>query len=104
MAGSLTGSSTSTAGTVNLSPSTVTDWIKWESTSSVVRKSGGASLIGNYSVVGGATYAQYTNDPRTLTWTGGTPTASGSSTNGVFTSNSSGTGQGFQIVLPADTT
>ena len=99
----LTGSTTSVTTTAALNAVGVTDWIKWESTSSVIRKLGGGSLIGTYSVIGSQTPTLYTNDPRTLTWAGGTPTASGTSTNGVY-SGIAATGSGFQIIFPADTT
>jgi hypothetical protein len=99
---SLTGNTTSTAGTVDLSTG-VTDWIKWETVASTVRSSTGGSLIGNYTKLGIATDNAYTNDPRTLTWTGGTPTSTGSSTNGLYSGNAAGTGAGYQIVFPADT-
>ena len=43
----------------------------------------------------------YNSDPRTISWSGGTPTASGSNRNGV--SSIAGIGNGFQISAPADT-
>ena len=45
---------------------------------------------------------KYANDPRPLSWTDGAPTASNSNNmNGLYIS---GTGRGFSITAPADTT
>lgn len=99
----LTGSSTSVATTASLTTVGTTDWIKWESTASQIRKSGGGSLISNYSLIAGTSGNNYGNDPRTLTWSDGTPTASGSSTAGVYQTPAT-TGLGFTCTAPADTT
>src|ERR1700748_1788631 len=99
----LTGSSTSVATTVALDSGT-SDWIKWENVSHViVRKSGGGSRISDYSLISGTSENFYNNDPVTLTWTGGTPTATGSSTNGIFMSPGT-IGLGFTFTVPADGT
>lgn len=99
----LTGSSTSLTTTVNLTATGLTDWIKWESTASQIRKSGGGSLISNYSLIAGTTGNNYGNDPRVLSWTDGIPTASGSSTAGVYSTPAT-TGRGFTFTVPASTT
>ena len=54
------------------------------------------------TVPGGGGTASYGNDPRPVSWTDGTPTASSSNnTNGVYVW---GVGHGFSIQAPADTT
>lgn len=54
-----------------------------------IRKSGGGSTIGNLTAPGGV--ASYVGDTRAITWTGGTPTGSGSSFDVVY-DNASGAG------------
>jgi hypothetical protein len=61
----------------------------------------GGSQISTYALVGTGSAASYTNDPRTVSWSDGTPTASGSDKAGI---SMIGTGNGFRITVPADTT
>ncbi|HVO90197.1 MAG TPA: hypothetical protein VMV45_16795, partial [Casimicrobiaceae bacterium] len=63
-------------------------------------KSGGSGAIANVVALGGTAFT-YTNDPRLMTWRGGTPTASGSTTGGLYIA---GRDHGFRLILPADTT
>jgi hypothetical protein len=100
-AGSLSGSSTSVATAVNLTTEGSTDWVHWGDTS-LNRKAGVPAQLSTYTLVGPANLAQYGNDPRPISWTDGTPTAT--STNnlkGVFTGV---VGTGFSMTAPADTT
>lgn len=106
--GTLTGSNTVLAGseTFNLSSPAQTDWIQFpQSATSVNRKSGGGSMIGLPTTIGsGVTFTGYTDGPK-MTWTDGTPTASATAlAGGIYADNTTATGQGIQIVLPADTT
>jgi hypothetical protein len=55
--------------------------------------------ISNYAVVGSGSATNYYNDPRSLNWNNGTPTASGSNAAGIYIS---GIGNGFQVSAPAD--
>ncbi|MGA7937541.1 MAG: Ig-like domain-containing protein [Kovacikia sp.] len=96
--GSLTGTGASSSATVNLTTDGTTDWAHW---SGYDHKASGGSQISNYTVIGSGTVNTYTNDLRTLTWSDGTPTASGSNKNGIYIA---GTNNGFQITAPADST
>ena len=65
-------------------------------------KATGGGLISSYTVVGSGTVSPYSNDPRPLSWSDGTPTATSSNnTSGGFIA---GIGNGFSITAPADTT
>jgi hypothetical protein len=106
--GTLTGSNTILAGTevFNLSSPAQTDWVQFpQSATAVNRKSGGGSTIGLPTLVGsGLTWSGYADGP-TMTWTDGTPTASATAlAGGIYSDTMTGTGQGIQIVAPADTT
>jgi len=74
------------------------DWAKWPN---YVHKASGGSQISTYAIVGSSGVQSYTPDLRTVSWSDGTPTASGSDQAGVFIP---GIGRGFQISAPADTT
>lgn len=85
--------------TVNLTAVGSTDWAVWNANGVVSpssTKSGGGSTI---SLSTADTIGSYTNDPRTITWSDGTPTGSGSETGGNF---DSATG-GLTFSLPAST-
>ena len=98
-AGTLLGSVQASSTTVNLTTEGTSDWAKWPS---YIHKTGGNTQISNYAAVGSSTVSSYTNDPRQITWSGdGTPTASGSDTSGIYIT---GTGTGFRVSAPADTT
>ncbi len=96
--GSLAGAVLAPTTPVNLTTVGTSDWVRWPGTD---HKASGGSQIPAYTTFGGVTLLTYTNDPRTMTWTDGTPTASGSSTAGVFVV---GNNTGFRISLPADPT
>jgi PKD repeat protein len=96
--GSLSGTVAASSTTVNLSAVGTIDWAHW---SGYIHKSTGGGKISTYSRIGSAVIYSYNNDPRLINWSGGTPTATGSNHNGVLIG---GTGNGFQISAPADTT
>ena len=96
--GGLTGSGLSSSTTVNLTTEGSSDWAHWPGYD---HKSSGANKISNYTVVGTGTVSNYINDPRTCSWSDGTPAASGSNKNGIYIT---GIGKGFQITAPADLT
>jgi hypothetical protein len=96
--------SVATPSNSNLSSEGLLDWAHWglTSASSYNHKSGVTPLISNFTVIGSGPVQNYTNNPNTYSWTGGTPTASiNSTTNAVYIT---GPNNGFQITLPAGTT
>jgi hypothetical protein len=98
--GLLSGVGNSAKTAANLQSEGTSDWVHWGD-ASLNRKAGVAAQLSTYTVVGGGTVAKYSNDPRPLSWTSGTPTASSTNNlNGVYVS---GTGGGFSITAPADT-
>ncbi len=99
--GSLTGAGTSSTTPVNLTAEGTGDWVHWGD-SGLNRKAGVSPQLSSYSLVGNGSVFAYNNDPRAVNWTDGTPATSASNnTNGLYIS---GTGQGFAITAPADTT
>jgi hypothetical protein len=97
-AGSLVGAGVASSTAVNLTAVGTADWASWPGYND---KATGGAQIGNYVVVGSGTVQDYANDSRTISWSDGTPTASGSETGGVYVQ---GVGAGFSISAPADTT
>jgi len=80
---------------------TTTDWVHWTNTGGTSqRKSGGGSLISNYTAFNGLEN-QFTGYARTISWTNGTPTASGSDQTGIYLA-ATGAGSGFTFTFPAD--
>jgi hypothetical protein len=96
--GSLSGASVTSSAAVNLTVTGATDWAKWPN---YIHKATGGSQIGTYATIGAVTAQSYANDPRTLTWGDGLPTATGTDQQGLSVS---GIGTGFRITAPADTT
>ncbi len=96
--GFLSGTGVASAASVNLTTTGTVDWAKWPN---YIHKVLGGSQISNYALIGTGSVASYTNDPRTVTWSDGTPTASGSDKAGI---SIAGIGNGFKITVPADTT
>jgi hypothetical protein len=97
---SLSGAGTSVATTSNLTAEGPTDWVHWGD-SSLNRKAGVTPQISNYSIVGSGGVQSYNNDPRALTWTDGTPAATGTNNNGNYINSP---GNGFSFTAPAGTT
>jgi hypothetical protein len=84
---------------VNLTTTGTSDWAKWPS---YIHKASGGSQIPNFTQIGTASVLSYTNDLRPMSWSDGTPTATG--TNNVAGNYVAGIGNGFQVSAPADTT
>jgi uncharacterized protein YejL (UPF0352 family) len=99
--GSLSGSGNSTNTAANLTTEGSADWIHWGD-ASLTRKAGVSAELSSYTVVGAGVVLTYSNDPRPLSWTDGTPTAS--STNNLKGSYISAVGNGFSFTAPADGT
>ena len=98
--GMLTGSLTSaSSGTIDLTSVGSVDWAQWPTGA---RKATGNGKISNYSLVGASSAGTYGSDRRGMKWTDGSPIAIGSSNEGTTVSGS--IGNGFRIVVPADTT
>jgi hypothetical protein len=99
--GSLTGAGTSATTALNLTTEGTTDWEHFGD-GSLNRKANVTEQLTTYAVVGSGAVQTYNNDPRTVSWTDGTPTATSSNNrNGVYID---GIGQGFSVTAPADTT
>jgi uncharacterized repeat protein (TIGR03806 family) len=101
---SLSGVVSTATTSINLSGTGLTDWAHWGDggVPGITRKSGGGSLISAYTVLSGGAASGYNNDPRAMSWTGGTPTASATTnTNGVYVA---GSGNGFSVNVPAGLT
>jgi hypothetical protein len=98
-AGSLQGTGSSATTAVNLTTEGTTDWIHWGD-NTLNRKAGVTpAQLSTYTVVGSGTVFNYNNDSRRISWTDGTPTASGTNNaNGFYIQN---TGQGFSFTAPA---
>jgi hypothetical protein len=97
---SLSGSGSSDASTVNLTQEGTRDWVHW-GVAGLNRKAAVSAQISNYGVVGSGPIMSYTNDPRTLSWSDGTPTAGGSDNEGIYINSSQ---NGFSFTAPADGT
>ena len=107
--GSLSGSANSNAGTFNLTTEGTTDWVNWGTIYGgpgiVDRKAGVTAQISNYTEIGSLVVATTGNDPRTLTWSDGTRSTSGSNNIVVYVDSNTGhAGNGFSFTVPAGTT
>jgi hypothetical protein len=100
--GSLSGSQAAPPPSIQLTTEGSLDWAHWGlSSATAFDHKAGASLISNYTAIGGPA-TQYTNNPSGFTWTGGTPTATATNTTtGVYIG---GYAEGFRITAPADQT
>jgi hypothetical protein len=98
--GTLTGSGTNATTVANLTSEGSVDWVHWGD-AALNRKAGVAAELSTYTELGAGQAQTYANDPRGLSWTDGTPTATATAdTNGVF---ASGVQSGFSFTAPADT-
>lgn len=93
-------------GTVDLTNEGQLDWVQWgmNGPESVNHKAGvpSSSQIGSYSVISGGALKPFSNSATNYTWSDGTPSGNTGGTNtGV---GMSGSGNGFQLTVPADTT
>jgi len=97
--GALTGSASANLTAANLTTVGTVDWAKWPG---YIHKAAGGSLIPTFTMIGPASVQTYDNDQRPISWSDGTPTPTASNDlSGAYTS---GTGNGFQLNAPADTT
>jgi hypothetical protein len=97
----LSGSQTTAKNTVNITTEGALDWVHWGD-GALNRKSGVTAQLSTYSVVGSAGANTYGNDPRGISWSDGSPTATATAdTKGVYIY---GTGNGFSFTAPASTT
>lgn len=108
-AATLNGSISVAGSSYNLSSSGSSDWVHWGrgGTYANVDRKLSVNQISNVSVVGaGATVGAWTDASRSLSWSDGTPTASGTDDHGYIWSNANvataGT-TGFSFTAPADT-
>lgn len=108
-AAQLTTALTSSATTISLTGLAADNWKEWEGESpspgvetlvATNAKSGGTGTIGIAYYNSAFSYTTAVN--RTMSWTDGAPTASGTSTNAL--SNEGGFNQGFTLTFDADTT
>src|SRR5712664_3651531 len=93
----LAGAGVASSAMVNLTTTGTSDWVKWPN---YIHKAAGGAQIANYAMIGAVGATNYSNDPRTVTWSDGTPSASGADQAGVYVG---GIGNGFQITAPAGT-
>jgi len=101
--GSLAGSFATPASLVTLTSEGTTDWAHWGLTTptSFDHKAGGTPQISNITKIGSNSISRLTDNPTAFSWSGGTPTASATSTiTGIWIQ---GLNNGFQITVPADT-
>jgi hypothetical protein len=99
--GSLTGSGAVPPQEVTLSDEGTNDWAHWglNSSTSFDHKANVTQQITNFTSIGTNTILQYADNFTAYSWTGGTPTASASSsTTGVYIY---GLTNGFELTLPA---
>ncbi len=101
--GALFGSLGATPATVNLTTEGVVDWAHWglNDETSFVQKNGVASQISNFTKIGPITVVRLTGANSNYSWTDGTPTPASNTATGVYLY---GTGNGFELTVPAGTT
>ena len=101
--GSLTGAVNSATTAVNLTTEGTLDWMHWGDggASGQNRKANVSAQLNNFAAVGGAPFGWYGDDPRQMSWSDGTPTAT--LTNDGTGLTVTGTGVGFSFTAPADT-
>ncbi|MEJ7644881.1 MAG: discoidin domain-containing protein [Chryseolinea sp.] len=98
---SLSASCNTSNSAVDLSALGGSDWIHWGD-SQLQRKSGGASQISTYTMVGSQSPTVYIDDLRQMSWSDGSPlSTSTSNRNGLWVGGQS---NGFSFSLPASTT
>ena len=102
-AGSISGFSVTPAGPVDLTAEGDLDWAHWGLTTAndFNHKSGVSQQISNVTVIGSGGKNRVNANPIGFSWRDGTPVGSATDTHGGVWKN--GTGSGFQIIVPADT-
>ncbi len=101
--GLLQGRLSTSPGYVDLSSQGGTDWRHWglNSASDKMRKAGVNSRIGDFRTIARSARRYAGGNRTTVSWSGGTPIRSASTSAGVYFS---GMGNGFEIRVPADRT
>jgi len=100
--GSLTGTANSSNVDVNLTTEGSIDWVHWGDGATPVRKAGVTAQLSTYTTIGSALVYTYSNDPRAIDWSDGTPNQkSNNDKDGLYVF---GIGNGFSFTAPADTT
>jgi hypothetical protein len=100
----LSATSANTVASTTLSSEGTDDWAHWgnNAVGDFNHKSAVTQKISNYTKIGSGTVQRFTQNPAKYSWSGGTPTGSASNTDAaVFIP---GSGNGFRITAPADTT
>jgi len=97
--GSLVGSVANASSSYTLG-SGQSDWAYWNGT--FIHKSTGGTQITNVTQIGGGTYGTFNDASRSITWSSGTPTSSGTSTNYIWCNGTANSGWTF--TAPASTT
>jgi hypothetical protein len=100
IAGTLSGSVTDSGSQVSLTSEGTLDWVHWGDAPSN-RKNGVSAQISDWQIVGSGGTSTFSNDPRPIVWSDGTPWATSFNLNGVY---APGMGAGFSFTVPADTT
>jgi hypothetical protein len=87
---------------INLTAEGTADWAHWglNGPGSFNHKQGAVSQVGNFTVIGTNSVAQYFAKAHNYTWTNGTPTPTSTNNTGVLIR---GLMNGFELTLPADT-
>ena len=102
--GTLTVTPSSIFGAVNLTAEGTSDWANWgySAASPFVHKAGVTQKINNYTRVGTVDPVLLAGNNANYSWTAGTPVATVS--NSISVPYISGAGNGFEFVVPANTT
>lgn len=106
MAGSLSASNVIGDATDPALSAALYDWLQYEGapTDPINRLAGGPGSISLVSVIGTAGLAVHHGDPRTVSWSGGAPNASGSGNGGLRVSCGATLGNGGQFTVEAGLT
>jgi hypothetical protein len=101
--GSLSGSVVGAASNYNLTALGTSDWAHWRGT--FIHKMSGGTQISNVSQIGGGSYGTWQSSLHTrhVSWTDGTPTATGMNDEVYIWSNGTAN-SGWTFTAPADTT
>jgi hypothetical protein len=103
--GSISGVESAGASSYNLASLGTSDWAHWGRGGiygNFDHKASGNSQISNVTVVGSGDHGAYTYAPRTVSWTGGTPTSADTGDHGYLWANNA-TGAGYSFTVPAGT-
>jgi hypothetical protein len=100
-AGSLSGTVSSAASSYNLTTLGTSDWAHWRGT--FIHKMSGGNQISNVTQIGGGSYGTWQKSSRNVSWTDGTPTATGTNDEVYIWSNGTAN-SGWTFTVPADTT